>query len=115
MKNVIISIRMILVMIILTGIIYPVFITFIGQIFFKDKANGSLISLNGSKIGSILLSQNFTGEKYFWPRSSASNYGTVPSSASNLSQTSRTLLENYEKQKLIRIKQELQQIRKIIC
>lgn len=53
---------------ILCGIIYPVFITGISQILFQNKANGSIIDVNGKKYGSELLAQQFTDDKYLWGR-----------------------------------------------
>ena len=50
------------------GIIYPLLITGISQLFFKDKANGSIIEINGKKYGSTLLAQQFTDDKYMWGR-----------------------------------------------
>lgn len=54
------SLKFLLLMTILTGVIYPLFMTLIAQIFFSDKANGSLYRINGEVRGSFLLSQNFT-------------------------------------------------------
>lgn len=48
--------------------VYPVVITGASQLLFKDKANGSIIEVNGKKYGSILLGQQFTGDKYLWGR-----------------------------------------------
>ncbi len=90
---------MLFVMILLSGIIYPIIITITGQLFFNFRANGSIIKIENVKIGSSLIGQSFTGDKYFWGRPSAGGYSTVPSGASNLSPTSAKLTENYEKQK----------------
>jgi len=53
---------------IICGLIYPVFITGASQLLFKDKANGSIIEVNGKKYGSVLLAQEFTGDEYLWGR-----------------------------------------------
>ena len=53
---------------IVCGVIYPLFITGISQLFFKDKANGSIIEVDGKKYGSTLLAQEFTGDEYMWGR-----------------------------------------------
>lgn len=59
---------LLLIFTILCGVIYPVFITGISQIFFKNKANGSIIEVDGKKYGSVLLAQQFTGDEYLWGR-----------------------------------------------
>ena len=79
---------------ILVGVIYPLVITGMAQLAFRDKANGSLIERDSKIIGSELLAQPFTGAKYFWPRPSVGNYATVPSSASNYGPTSAALQSN---------------------
>ena len=60
--------KFILVFMIICGLIYPVFITGASQLLFKDKANGSIIEINGTKYGSELLAQEFTGDEYLWGR-----------------------------------------------
>jgi K+-transporting ATPase ATPase C chain len=94
MKLLIQSVLLTIVFTVLTGVIYPLAITGIAQIAFRDKANGSLIERDGKVVGSELLAQQFTGEKYFWPRPSAGSYATVPSGASNLGPTSQALQSN---------------------
>jgi potassium-transporting ATPase KdpC subunit len=94
MKLLIQSILLTIVFTVITGILYPLAITGISQITFRDKANGSLIERDGKVVGSELLAQQFTGDKYFWPRPSAGGYATVPSGASNLGPTSQALQSN---------------------
>lgn len=60
--------KFILVFTIICGLIYPTFITGISQILFKDKANGSIIEIDGKVYGSTLLAQEFTGNEYMWGR-----------------------------------------------
>lgn len=83
--------RFILVMTILTGLIYPLIISAIAEIFFSGKAEGSLISRNGVIIGSELIAQKFAGAEYFQPRPSAIDYNPMPSGGSNFGPTSITL------------------------
>ena len=75
----------------LTGIVYPLAVTGLAQLFFPHQANGSLAMRDGHVIGSELLAQKFVGNTYFHPRPSAGDYATVPSGASNLGPTSKTL------------------------
>src|SRR5260370_25953837 len=84
---------------VVTGVIYPLLITVIAQVAFKNQANGSLVTRDGKLVGSALLAQQFTGTNYFWPGPSACTYGTGPSglvasSGSNLGPTSAPLQTN---------------------
>ncbi|GLS20636.1 potassium-transporting ATPase KdpC subunit [Labrys miyagiensis] len=65
---------------ILCGGIYPYFITGVAQVAFPSAANGSLVSRNGAVVGSALIGQNFTSDKYFQGRPSATT-GTDPNDA----------------------------------
>ncbi len=88
------SLRLTLAFTVLTGLAYPLLVTGIAKAFFRDQANGSLVSRNGRTVGSALLSQKFEGQRFFWPRPSASDFGAVPSGASNLGPTSQILQSN---------------------
>lgn len=68
MKLLVKSAKFLLVFTIICGMVFPLFITGISQIFFKDKSNGSIIEINGTKYGSELLAQEFTDDKYLWGR-----------------------------------------------
>ncbi|HMK94226.1 MAG TPA: potassium-transporting ATPase subunit C [Candidatus Limnocylindrales bacterium] len=57
-----------LVSLLICGLLYPFFITGIGQVFFPSQANGDVAKLNGQAIGSILIAQNFTQPVFFYPR-----------------------------------------------
>lgn len=62
------AIKCFLVMTVVLGLLYTAVMTGICQLLFKDKANGSIIEVNGVKYGSALLAQQFTGEEYMWGR-----------------------------------------------
>jgi len=94
MKLLIQSIRQTILWTVVAGVAYPLVITALAQVMFHNQANGSLIERNGQIVGSELLAQQFTGDKYFWPRPSAGSYATVPSGASNLGPTSQALQSN---------------------
>jgi K+-transporting ATPase ATPase C chain len=88
------SIRQTILWTIIVGVAYPLVMTGVAQLVFRKQANGSLIERNGQIVGSELIAQQFTGDKYFWPRPSAGSYATVPSGASNLGPTSQALQSN---------------------
>lgn len=98
-KEIVLSLKMLLLMTILTGIIYPLFITAIGQVIFSDKANGSLYIEDGKVRGSFLLGQKFTDSTYFHLRPSAIDYNPMPSGASNLGLTSKILRQQYKERR----------------
>lgn len=76
MKIVIKAIRLSIVLIVICGLAYPLLITGIGQVFFYNKANGSIITYKGKEVGSALLGQNFTDKRFFRGRVSSVNYNT---------------------------------------
>jgi potassium-transporting ATPase KdpC subunit len=85
-----------LILTIITGIFYPLFITGVSKVFFRSQANGSLIYRNGKPIGSSLIGQSFDSPKYFWPRPSAtspSSFNAASSSGSNLGPSNPALAE----------------------
>ncbi len=90
------AILMLLFFTVLTGIVYPLAVTFSAQIAFPSQANGSLLLANGQPQGSELIGQNFTRPEYFWGRPSATsptpNNGGA-SSGSNQGPTNPALID----------------------
>jgi potassium-transporting ATPase KdpC subunit len=81
---------------VVTGIIYPLFVTGIAQAFFHHQANGSLIEQNGQSVGSELIGQPFSDPKYFWGRLSATApfpFNAAASSGSNYGPSNPALIE----------------------
>ena len=91
-----IGFKMMLVLTVLTGLLYPGVVTGLCQILFPARANGSLIVANGHAIGSQLIGQNFKRPEYFQPRPSAAGndgYDPMASGASNLGPTNQKLAD----------------------
>ncbi len=77
---------------IVLGVAYPVLVVGVGQGFFADAANGSLVRQGGQVVGSRLAAQDFTSPGTFHPRPSATGYDAAGTSFSNLGPTSEKLL-----------------------
>lgn len=73
------------------GFAYPVLMVLVGQAAFSNQANGSLISVNGTTVGSRLAGQSFNGPKWFHERPSAVAYNADGTSFSNLGPNSKVL------------------------
>ncbi len=93
------SIRMLIVMTVITGVVYPLVVTGIAQVAFPHPANGSLIEKDGKILGSELIGQPFSDPKYFWSRPSATSpqpYNGASSSGSNQGPTNPALKDAVE-------------------
>jgi K+-transporting ATPase ATPase C chain len=92
------SIRFTFVTAALLGIGYPLVVTGIAGLIFPHKAAGSLILKDGQIIGSELLAQSFTSDRYFHPRPSAAGngYDATASGGSNLAQSSKALVDRIQ-------------------
>ncbi|MFF0203201.1 potassium-transporting ATPase subunit KdpC [Streptomyces sp. NPDC005017] len=95
------ALRMLLVLTVVTGIVYPLVVTGIGQAAFHDKANGSIVKADGKEIGSKLIGQSWnlpgTDEpdpKFFQGRPSNSGYDPLATGSSQLGASDPTLVKN---------------------
>lgn len=85
------------IMTLATGILYPLLVTGMSRLLFPFTSQGSLRQRKGVIVGSVLIAQNVRDPAYFWPRPSASHYGTMPAGASNLGPMSKVLRTQAEK------------------
>lgn len=86
------GLRMLLVMTVVVGGVFPLVIWGVGQVAFSAQANGSQIEQGGRVVGSELLAQRFDGAQWFHPRPSAGEYDTLASGGSNLGPNSEELV-----------------------
>jgi K+-transporting ATPase ATPase C chain len=96
-ENIRIAVMMTIVTTVVFGLLYPLVVTGLGQLFFPAKANGQLIEKNGQIVGSRIIGQPFSSDRYFHSRPSAAGNGYDPvapsGGASNLGPTNRQLME----------------------
>jgi potassium-transporting ATPase KdpC subunit len=92
------AIRYTLLSSLLFGVVYPLSVTGAAGALFPRKAAGSLILKNGEVIGSELLAQSFTSDRYFHPRPSAAGtgYDATSSGGSNLAQSNAKLVQRMQ-------------------
>ena len=108
MKNhLIIAMKFTLITTLLFGLVYPLAVTGLSQLLFPKQASGSLIEKNGQILGSRLIGQAFTSDKYFHSRPSAAgtSYDPTSSSGSNLAPTNQQLVDRV-KQDVAKLQQE---------
>lgn len=92
------SIRFTILATIVCGLLYPLLLTGLAGVLFPRQASGSLILKNGQVVGSELLAQSFTSDRYFHPRPSAAGngYDATSSGGSNLAQSNAKLVQRIQ-------------------
>src|SRR5215472_911906 len=94
-RNFLTAVWFTLVTTVLFGVLYPLTVTGLSQVFFPKRANGQLIEKNGKVVGSTIIGQSFSGPGYFHsrPSNAGTGYDATSSSGSNLAPTNKTLIE----------------------
>ena len=103
-NNIVTSVLMTVVTTILFGIVYPLGMTAISQLLFRDKANGQLMTRDGRLIGSRIIGQPFTGPGYFHSRPSVAGngYDAANSAGTNLGPTNQRLIDRVKQDRATR-------------
>jgi potassium-transporting ATPase KdpC subunit len=94
LREILRSLKILLILSILTGIAYPFLILGLGQVFFPFQAKGSIFIKDGKVKGSFLIGQTFAKNEYFQGRPSVVDYNAASSGASNLGPTSAKLIDS---------------------
>ena len=104
------AIVLVIILTVITGLVYPLVMTGIAGVLFPNQAQGSLVTIDGKIVGSSLIGQEFTSDKYFHGRPSATNtpdpqdptknvdapYNAANSGGSNLGPTSKMLADRHQ-------------------
>lgn len=102
------GLRVLVVLTLLLGVVYPLAVWGVGQVAFRWQAEGSLLTASGERttsrsdaVGSALVGQTFTGDEYFQPRPSAAGdgYDTLASAGSNLGPLNPDLVATIEERR----------------
>ena len=94
MKTAVRALIAIVILVVLTGVVYPLVMTGFAQVALRHDADGSLVQRNGADVGSSLIGQEWKGPEWFYGRPSAVEYDASTSSGTNLGPTSRTLSDD---------------------
>lgn len=112
LREIKIGVLFLIIFTIVLGVIYPLFMTAVGKIFFQEQASGSLIIQNQQVVGSTLIGQLFTDEKYFHGRPSANNYNALYSGGTNSSVVDMKYI-NTIKNRIQQLQKENQSMQKV--
>jgi K+-transporting ATPase ATPase C chain len=94
-KNLVVAVLMTIVTTLLLGVAYPLAVTGLAQVLFRDKANGQLLERDGTVVGSRIIGQAFSSPGYFRSRPSAAGtgYDAANSAGTNLGPTNKKLVD----------------------
>ena len=92
------AIRMLVVMTVLLGLVYPAAVFAVGRLI-PARTDGSLIQVDGTVVGSSLLAQGFDTPEYFWPRPSVGGYDPLATGGSNLGPNNTDLTQTIQERR----------------